>query len=69
MSSGEGRAASDELLFPAEAAALFRVDVKTINRWADAGRLRPIRTVGGHRRYEKDDVMRLREELREEVRR
>ena len=40
-----------ELLTPAEVAALFRVDPKTVNRWADAGRLTSVRTLGGHRRY------------------
>lgn len=36
---------------PAEVAALFRVDVKTVGRWAAAGRIPAIRTPGGHRRY------------------
>lgn len=37
------------LLTPAEVAALFRVDPKTVTRWAKAGKLTAIRTLGGHR--------------------
>ena len=39
------------LLTPAEVAALYRVDPRTVTRWAKAGRLACIRTLGGHRRY------------------
>ena len=42
---------SEPLLTPAEVAALFRVDPKTVTRWAKAGKLTSIRTLGGHRRY------------------
>lgn len=40
-----------ELLTPHEVASLFGVDPKTVTRWARAGRLTAIRTLGGHRRY------------------
>jgi excisionase family DNA binding protein len=40
----------ENLLTPAEVAALFRVDPKTVTRWAKAGKLTSIRTLGGHRR-------------------
>ncbi|GAB2496117.1 BldC family transcriptional regulator [Nocardiopsis aegyptia] len=40
-----------ELLTPAEVATLFCVDPKTVTRWARAGKLSSIRTLGGHRRY------------------
>ncbi len=46
----------DALLTPAEVAALFRVDPKTVTRWAKAGKLTSIRTLGGHRRYRADEV-------------
>lgn len=49
------------LMTPAEVAAVFSVDPKTITRWADAGKLRPIRTLGGHRRYRSDQVYELLE--------
>lgn len=52
----------NEILYtPAEVAALFKVDPKTVTRWADAGKLHPIRTLGGHRRYKKSEVDALRD--------
>jgi excisionase family DNA binding protein len=47
----------EALLFPAEVAALFRVDPKTVTRWARDGRLPYLRTIGGHRRYRAADVL------------
>ena len=47
----------DELLSPAEVAALFRVHPKTVTRWAKTGQLRAIRTPGGHRRYARAEVL------------
>ena len=47
------------LLTPAEVAKLFRVDPKTVTRWAKAGKLTAIRTLGGHRRYRKSEVQLL----------
>jgi excisionase family DNA binding protein len=49
----------DALLTPAEVAKLFRVDPKTVTRWAKAGKLSSIRTLGGHRRYRADEVKRF----------
>jgi excisionase family DNA binding protein len=51
----------DALLTPAEVAALFRVDPKTVTRWAKAGKLSSIRTLGGHRRYRAEEVRRFLE--------
>lgn len=50
---------SEVLLTPAEVAKLFRVDPKTVTRWAKAGKLTAIRTLGGHRRYRKSEVQTL----------
>ncbi|MFC5184404.1 BldC family transcriptional regulator [Actinomadura harenae] len=44
---------------PAEVAAAFRVDPKTVTRWATAGKLSSVRTVGGHRRYRESEVRAL----------
>jgi excisionase family DNA binding protein len=44
------------LLTPVEVAKLFRVDPKTVTRWAKAGKLTAIRTLGGHRRYRRSEV-------------
>lgn len=41
----------DDLITPAEVASMFRVDPKTVTRWASAGKVPHIRTVGGHTRY------------------
>jgi excisionase family DNA binding protein len=46
----------DHLLTPSEVATLFRVDPKTVTRWAKAGKLSSIRTLGGHRRYRAAEV-------------
>lgn len=46
----------EPLLTPAEVSRLFRVDPKTVARWAKAGKLTSIRTVGGHRRFRESDV-------------
>jgi excisionase family DNA binding protein len=50
---------ADRLLTPAEVAALFRVDPKTVCRWATAGQLASIRTPGGHRRFRESEVQAL----------
>ena len=47
------------LLTPAEVASLFRVDPKTVTRWAKAGKISAIRTLGGHRRYREAEVLAL----------
>lgn len=47
---------AEVLLTPSEVASMFRVDPKTVTRWAKAGKLTPIRTLGGHRRYRASEV-------------
>lgn len=49
----------EPLLTPAEVAALFRVDPKTVTRWAAGGRIGSIRTPGGHRRFRESEVRAL----------
>ena len=44
------------LLTPAEVAKLFRVDPKTVTRWAKSGKITAIRTLGGHRRYRQSEI-------------
>lgn len=51
--------AAPEIMKPGEVAALFRVDVQTVNRWATKGRLTSLRTPGGHRRYYASEVRAL----------
>lgn len=47
------------LLTPAEVAKIFRVDPKTVTRWAKAGKITAIRTLGGHRRYRQSEIQAL----------
>lgn len=56
---GTRKADAEPLLTPAEVAAMFRVDPKTVTRWAKAGKLSSIRTLGGHRRYLESEVRAL----------
>lgn len=49
----------EKLLTPSEVASLFRVDPKTVTRWAKAGKLNSVRTLGGHRRYKESEVKTL----------
>lgn len=49
----------DRFLTPSEVANLFRVDPKTVTRWAKAGRIGSIRTPGGHRRFREHEVKAL----------
>ena len=53
------KAPPPELLTPAEVARLFRVDPKTVSRWAANGLLPSIRTLGGHRRFRYEHVQDL----------
>ncbi|MDN5822007.1 MAG: BldC family transcriptional regulator [Brachybacterium sp.] len=59
----ESPSAGDEdatgLLTPAEVAKMFHVDPKTVTRWAQAGKLTYMRTLGGHRRYRRGEVVEL----------
>jgi excisionase family DNA binding protein len=58
-SSTKPAPAQGGLLTPGEVAALFRVDPKTVTRWALAGRIGSIRTPGGHRRFHEAEVRAL----------
>lgn len=55
------------LLTPAEVAALFRVSPKTVTRWARAGKLTAMRTLGGHRRFRASEVRGLLDQVEEHV--
>lgn len=54
---------NEKLLTPGEVALMFRVDPKTVTRWASAGRIGSIRTPGGHRRFRESEVTALLAEL------
>jgi excisionase family DNA binding protein len=52
-------AAAEQLLAPGQVAVMFKVDPRTVTRWAQAGRLTSIRTLGGHRRFREAEVLEL----------
>lgn len=47
----------------AEAAALLHVSPKTISRWAREGKLGHVVTLGGHRRFSRDDIEALADRM------
>ena len=55
------RSELQQLLTPSEVAALFRVDPKTVSRWAATGKISAVRTLGGHRRFKAEEIYRLLE--------
>jgi len=64
---GHDRPMKDELLTPAEVARIFRVDPKTVSRWAIAGKISSVRTLGGHRRFYRSEVERAMHSAIEEA--
>lgn len=56
------------LLTRAEVAKIFQVAPSTITRWAEAGRLPSVKTLGGHRRYAATLVLDLvKDDIKEEI--
>lgn len=51
-----------ELYTASEVATYFRVDRRTVVRWAKAGRIEAIRTIGGHYRIPAHAVKKLQKE-------
>jgi excisionase family DNA binding protein len=66
MPSPDDLDAPEALLTPSEVAALFRVNPKTVTRWARSGKLSAIRTLGGHRRFRASEIRRCLEEMSHE---
>ena len=54
--TGSSAPITGQLLTPGEVAVMFRVDPKTVTRWAQAGKLSAVRTLGGHRRFHEAEV-------------
>jgi excisionase family DNA binding protein len=55
----------NELLTPSEVAVMFRVNPKTVTRWARAGKISAVRTLGGHRRFRASEIRRFLEEAQD----
>ena len=51
-----GRLRPEPLLTPGEVAGMFKVDPKTVTRWAKAGKIGHVRTLGGHVRFRESEV-------------
>ena len=66
MANNDELDAPEQLLTPSEVAAMFRVNPKTVTRWARAGKLTAIRTLGGHRRFKVSEIRRCLEEMSHE---
>lgn len=47
------------LLTVREVASLFAVNPKTVVRWSNDGKIRPVKTLGGHRRFYEDEILSL----------
>ena len=56
----------DALLTPSEVAAMFRVNPKTVTRWARAGKISAIRTLGGHRRFRASEIHQFLSQVEQE---
>jgi excisionase family DNA binding protein len=56
----------DRLLTRTEVAQIFKVSPSTVTRWAEAGKLPVVKTLGGHRRYQARAVMLLAQRLTKE---
>ena len=61
----EANSEHEALLTPSEVAAMFRVNPKTVTRWARAGKISAIRTLGGHRRFRASEIRRFLEQVEE----
>ncbi len=57
----------DALLTRAEVAALLSVAPSTVTRWADEGKLSCVRTLGGHRRYQKVEIVKIMQSVQDET--
>jgi excisionase family DNA binding protein len=56
----------NRFLTRSEVAEIFQVSPSTITRWAEAGKLPSVKTLGGHRRYEARAVMELAQDIIQE---
>lgn len=57
----------EKLFTPSEVARLFKVDTRTVARWARTGKLPYLTTMGGHRRFPAGPVLAAAARARQEV--
>ena len=53
----------EKFLRTSDVAKMLHVSPKTVSRWAKEGRLPPLSTLGGHRRFPATEIERLMDEL------
>lgn len=49
----------NKLLSPQQAAKMLNVTITTLRNWDVAGKIKAIRTLGGHRRYKLQDIKKI----------
>ena len=50
-------------LTPSQAARILHVSPKTVDRWADQGRIPCVVTLGGHRRFSREAIQAIADEM------
>jgi excisionase family DNA binding protein len=50
-------------LTPSQAARILHVSPKTVDRWADQGRIPCVVTLGGHRRFAREAVLAVADQM------
>jgi excisionase family DNA binding protein len=50
-------------LTPSQAARILHVSPKTVDRWADQGRIPCVVTLGGHRRFSREAILAVAEQM------
>ena len=59
----ENQADEGEYLGPGQVARMLHVSPKTVSRWADKGLIPCVTTLGGHRRFQRSTLERIRREM------
>ena len=49
----------EELISPKEASKMLKVSTDTLRNWEIAGKLKVIKTLGGHRRYRLEEIKKI----------
>lgn len=55
------------LITPGQAAKILSVNTETLRTWAEQGKIASTRTKGGHRRFQEQDVLRLKLEQQKRI--
>ena len=58
---------SKKLVSIGKISKLFGVSGETIRRWSELGKIKCVKTLGGHRRYDLEEVKKLLENSNDQV--